>query len=50
MSVLDLVLLLFVHVPLFIVAAFVYVIFFIAPILALAIRLSSPIWKKIEKI
>jgi hypothetical protein len=49
MSVLDWFLFLFVYFPLFMLAAFAYVVFVIAPICALAIRLLSPIWKKLEK-
>ena len=40
---------LFVYFPLFMVAACAYVILVIAPMCTLAIRLSTPIWKKLEK-
>ena len=49
MSVLDWVLFLFVYFPLFMLAAFAYVIFIITPICVLTIRLLTPIWKKLEK-
>ena len=49
MSVLDWFLFLFVIFPLFALAAMAYVILVIAPICALAIRLCTPIWKKLEK-
>ncbi len=49
MSGFDWVLFLFVYFPLFMIAAFAYVIFVITPICVLAIRLLSPIWKKLEK-
>lgn len=49
MSGLDFFLLLFVYLPLLMVAGVAYVILIIIPICVLAIRLLSPIWKKLEK-
>lgn len=50
MGVLDWVLFIFLYFPLFMVAAFAYLIFIIAPIFAFAVQIMMKRWENLEKI